>query len=75
MPRNPPKLYDVRSRQTGAQVVIGVPLTVARTECARLNAEAKVVNPETGKPNGMQTGEITVYEVVSAGGLIVGGDA
>lgn len=79
MPRKPPQLYDVRSQITGAGVVLGVSLKLARSECARLNAEARRPNPERrnaqwpeGEPWGMQGGVVTSYEVVSTSGLVVG---
>lgn len=65
-------LYDVRSAITGAVVVSGVDQDTARNECARLNAEAKVINPETRRPTGMERGKTTRYEVVSRGGITVG---
>lgn len=71
MARNAPQDYDVRSQNTGALVVIGVPLAVARSEAARLNAEARVCHPVTGRPVGMQQGEVTTYEVTTRDGLIL----
>lgn len=57
-------MFDVRSALTGAQVIAGVPEDVARDECARLNAEARVINPATGKPTGLECGQVTTYIVV-----------
>lgn len=78
MPRKPPKLYDVRSKTTGAQVIVGVPLGVARSECSRLGAEARRPNPERrtplhpqGEPWGMEGGVVTEYEVVGRFGIVV----
>lgn len=72
MPRKPPQLYDVRSANSGALVVIGVNLATARSEQARLNAEARVIDPERGgQPAGMQRGALTVYEVTTKEGLIL----
>lgn len=78
MARKPPQVYDVRSQLTGAAVVIGVPLGLARSECARLDAEAKQPNPERrssrwpgGEPVGMHCGVVTSYEVVSKAGVVV----
>ena len=57
-------VYDVCSVNTNAQVVIGLDTrAAARDEAARLNAEAKARNHETGKPVGMERGKVTRYEV------------
>lgn len=62
--------YDVRSRQTGAGVILSVPLEVAQSEARRLNVEARRPGP-FGAYAGMQAGEVTVYEVVAQSGLVV----
>jgi hypothetical protein len=78
MPRKPPEKYNVHSAVSGAQIVTGVTLALARSECARLNAEARQPNPDRrtslhpqGEPTGMHLGELTTYEVRSASGLVV----
>lgn len=76
MPRKPAQTYDVRSAQTGAQVVVGVDLSLARSECARLCAEARMVVGQDAKGrtkyHGMQRGEVTTYDVVDPrSGLVV----
>lgn len=76
MPRKPPQVYDVVRSQDGALVVRDVPLNTARSECARLCAEAKV-KPEYGNAPyaGMFHGELVTYEVRGQGGLAIPGDA
>lgn len=64
------ELYDVRSANSGAEVIIGVDLDTAKDECKRLNKEARRVNAQ-GEPTGMHAGEVTTYEVVSRSGLVV----
>lgn len=64
------ELYDVRSRQSGAGVVLGVSLDLAKSEAKRLNKEARRLNGR-GEPCGMHHGEVTVYEVVSRSGVVV----
>lgn len=70
--------YNVCSTVTGAEVVICVPLELAQSERARLNAEARTPNPERtssrwpqGEPWGLHAGVVTSYEVVSANGIVV----
>lgn len=65
MPRKPPQVYNVCRASDGCPVVLGVPLGDARGECARLNAEARLINPETSKATSMFRGEPTSYEVVT----------
>lgn len=76
MPRKPPQVYAVHLAQDGAQVVAGVPLDVARGECARLNAEARVIvtSPalgRVGEPQSMYHGEVCRYEVRGVNGMVV----
>lgn len=71
MPRKPRQVYDVCRAQDGALVICGVDLATARSEKARLNAEAAVVNPETRQPTGMFLGELVTYEARSREGLIL----
>lgn len=76
--KQPPPAYDVVRSQDGALVIVGVDLDLARSEAARLNAEAKVTNPDhlhpdthQPMPTGMWHGEVCRYEVRSKEGLIV----
>lgn len=71
MARKPPALYDVVRSRDGALINPNVPLKDARANRDRLNAEARIVNPATGKPTGMYLGEAVVYEVRSKDGLVV----
>lgn len=71
MPRKPPQSYNVCRAGDGALVRCGLLLAVARSECATLNAEARVTNPETGKPTGMYLGAVSVYEVQSLEGILI----
>lgn len=86
MARTPKKLYHVHKAQDGSQIVTGVPLAVARSEAARLNAEARVqvgtmaavydrdgamVQAPAPIFAGMVHGEISRYEVRSAEGLVI----
>lgn len=86
MARKPPAPYNV-FKHDGAQIITGVPLALARSEAARLNAESRVViaqhpavtDPETGATMfpawteyaGMVSGEVSRYEVRSITGLVV----
>lgn len=60
--------YDVVRSHDGALVIRGVDREIARSEAARLNAEAKVINPETRKPTGMFLGLLTSYVVCDEAG-------
>jgi hypothetical protein len=71
MPRKSTQLYNIHREADGAQVGTGVDLDTARSEVARLNAEAKVTNPDTGKPTAMYLGEVCRYEIRSTEGLVV----
>lgn len=77
MARKPTALYNVHRQQDGAQIISGVPLKMARSECARLNAEAQVLDPDKrddqGRPVhvGMYLGELVRYEVRSVDGLVI----
>lgn len=73
MPEQDASLYDVRSQLSGAQVIIGVDFDTATNECARLNAEARVVDPWRGEPMGLHKGKQTRYEVVAVSGLAIAG--
>lgn len=64
-------LYDVCRVADGALATRDVDLDTARDERARLNAEARVINPATGKPTGMYCGEVVSYEIRSKSGLCV----
>jgi hypothetical protein len=67
----PPDAYDVCRAQDGALVVVGVSLDLARSEAARLNAEARVQAPDRDGPTGMYLGELVRYEVRSKEGLVI----
>ena len=64
-------LFDVCRAADGALVTRDVDLDTARDERARLNAEARVINPETGKPTGMFCGDVVTYEIRAKSGLVV----
>lgn len=65
-------LYDVRSAITGALIIHGVELDLAQTERARLNAEARVPNPERNdRPTGLHRGVVTTYDVTTLTGIVV----
>lgn len=66
-----PDLYDVVRSQDGALVIRGVDIDTASSEKARLNAEARVVNPATGRAAGMYLGFVVAYEVRSKSGVVV----
>lgn len=85
MPRKPPQTYNVCRAGDGALVVIGVPLDMARSESARLNAEARVIVrqhpavvidgvvtfPAYTEYAGMFMGNVTRYEVRTHDGLVI----
>lgn len=75
MARTPAQSYNVHKVQDGSQIVTGVSLALARSEAARLCAEARVRVGSTidGVPiyAGMAHGEISRYEVRTATGLVV----
>lgn len=73
MPDQTEGLFDVRSANTGAQVIIAVDHATALTECERLNREARRIDRWKNEPVGMQQGRITRYEIVSVGGIIMEG--
>ena len=56
MSRKPPQTYNVVNDADGSLVVIGVDLATARSEQARLNAEAKAVA-------GMHMGAVTQHTI------------
>lgn len=74
MPEDTEARYDVRSANSGAQVIINVDHATAVAECGRLNHEARQFDRWRGEPVGMHKGRMTRYEVVSVGGVIVGGE-
>lgn len=75
MARKPAQTYNVHKVQDGSQIVTGVSLALARSEAARLNAEARVVDRIDSEGRtiyaGMVNGEISRYEVRSAAGLVI----
>lgn len=75
MARKPAQTYNVHKVQDGSQIITGVSLALARSEAARLNAEARVVDRIDSEGRtiyaGMVNGEISQYEVRSAAGIVV----
>lgn len=78
MARKPPQKYNVHRAKDGAQIITGVSLGLARSECARLNAEARVPigvhlpdHPTPDRPTGMYLGEVTRYEVQTMEGTVI----
>lgn len=80
MARKPAQVYNVHKVQDGSQIVTGVSLALARSEAARLNAEARVPlsrsapdipHTEPNRPTGMVNGEVSRYEVRTPEGIVV----
>ena len=78
MPRKPPQVFNVHRANDGAQVITGVSLGLARSEAARLCAEARVPmaahdsnHPEPRRATSMYMGEVSRYEVRSTEGLVI----
>lgn len=86
MPRKPPQEYTVHRQQDGAHIGGPYDLGTARTECARLSAESRVVVrhvPATVGPDGstvfpahtlyasMYLGEVCRFEIHSTDGLVI----
>lgn len=60
--RKPPQTYNVVNDADGSLVVIGVDLATARSEQARLNAEAKAVVAQN-QHAGMHMGAVTQHTI------------
>ena len=69
--RKPEQQYNVCRVADGAQVVVGVSLAQARSECARLDAEARLFVADQGRPAGLHLGAPCTHEVRGAGDMVV----
>lgn len=66
-----PDGFNVVRAADGALVVRDVDKDTAISEKHRLNAEARVTNPETGRPTGMYLGQVVTYQVRTPEGLVI----
>jgi hypothetical protein len=78
MTDEPEHLCNVVRQQDGALIIRDITLDQARSEAARLNAEARIPigahdgdHPEPRRATSMYLGEVCIYEVRSLEGLVI----